>query len=95
MYPENNSIWVLQVIHLCAELERLSAVRGNCADENAAPIDPQLPVVCAVTNVICAHVFAERLADDAEFKEIKRLLCEHIFPINIVNLMSDLIPRCD
>lgn len=81
------------MVHLCAELERLSVIEGSDTDKDTASIDPRLPVVCAVTNVICVHVFSERLADDPKFKEIKRLLCEHIFPINMVNLLSDLIPR--
>ena len=45
-------------------------------------VAPQLPLARSVTNVISLILFAQRLADNVDFREINRLMLEDVVSMN-------------
>ena len=90
-----------ELTHLLEELDFLSgseaigaaAVGETSRRSNEGVIEqaitPRLPLARAVTNVISRILFAQRLADNAEFREIDRLMLEDVVAMNPI---AELIP---
>lgn len=67
--------------HLLGELDLLSGPEGAAVGE-ATAVGARLPLARAVTNVISQLLFAQRLADNEEFREINRLMLEDVVAMN-------------
>ena len=90
-----------ELTHLLEELDFLSgseaigaAVIGEATRRSdkqviVHAVNPRLPLARAVTNVISRILFALRLADNAEFREINPLMLEDLVAMNPI---AELIP---